>query len=424
MRFAVSLMRLLCAAIAGAVLVAYLFFSANYEQTGLEGSHTAAIVSMILLIGALITWGVVTIIGDMWMKNVENQLFYSNLAGEIPSVKAKNSVDNKKFETFVNQLKTANADHQQSLTSGFQELTEKLDNLAKMEKNDANVVEKFDKIGLNMAQLQGLITQLQTAVEQQSHALSQFSTPQAKTQTPTNEYPQLTEEANYPESVIDYAQSEDKNVAPDTKEEISVIPEIVEDISLNTTDENYTDEPLEHFLDTSGETDDLTVVNQIAEEQPTPPTIEAEAMPEIVTKDVDLGADNQFSTTSEENDIAKNQPEIVTEETDLGADNPFGTPTISTENNIKEPFFEPEHHTIDLGADNPFGTSVDASMDISAIEPTTQNKKNEPNLDKIFNDELASELADLEILNGKPTEKTQDEIDLEQFFASHRKSLG
>ena len=101
----------------------------------------------------------------------------------------------------------------------------------------------------------------------------------------------------------------------------------------------------------------------------------------------------------------------------IGADDPFGTPT-----DFADPFAISESENNDtLGADDPFGSAN--SVNISSIEPSINNK-NEPNLDQIFNDKLASELASLEIMQDTPASsqdsKNADDIELEQFFASRR----
>ena len=61
MRFAVSLVRLLCGILAGVLLVAYLYFSINYEQTGVAGSNAISAVCFFLFAAALLIWGGLTV---------------------------------------------------------------------------------------------------------------------------------------------------------------------------------------------------------------------------------------------------------------------------------------------------------------------------------------------------------------------------
>ncbi len=148
--------------------------------------------------------------------------------------------------------------------------------------------------------------------------------------------------------------------------------------------------------------------------------VEAEPVEENVVAEpakLDLGADDPFGApvaagpTAEENVVA--EPAKI----DLGADDPFGAPaeveTAAVENVVAEPA------KIDLGADNPFGTN-DASTEKEVLD----SDKLEPQLDSIFNDKLASELADLEIMQENPqAEKNPDDIDINRFFDNYRKNL-
>ena len=139
------------------------------------------------------------------------------------------------------------------------------------------------------------------------------------------------------------------------------------------------------------------------------PTVEPE-------QNNDLGATDPFGTP-----IGLRSPYDERDNDDapmnIGADDPFGTPT-----DFADPFAISESENNDtLGADDPFGSAN--SVNISSIEPSINNK-NEPNLDQIFNDKLASELASLEIMQDTPASsqdsKNTDDIELEQFFASRR----
>ena len=139
------------------------------------------------------------------------------------------------------------------------------------------------------------------------------------------------------------------------------------------------------------------------------PTVEPE-------QNNDLGATDPFGTP-----IGLRSPYDERDNDDapmnIGADDPFGTPT-----DFADPFAISESENNDaLGADDPFGSAN--SVNISSIEPSINNK-NEPNLDQIFNDKLASELASLEIMQDTPASsqdsKNADDIELEQFFASRR----
>lgn len=221
--------------------------------------------------------------------------------------------------------------------------------------------------------------------------------------------------------MIDYEQ--EKGLDIQNEEEEKTLPP---DEPTTEITEAFEDEPLESFLDDSDEPETKSE-SEISVQQETPIEMlsdEGDSVENIAEQnDIDLGADDPFGAPAEltpaENIDLPDEPVKI----DLGADDPFGANVEPTPNIKSEEVFEPEHHTIDLGADNPFGASGGAEIDVNAIEPATNTKKNEPNLDHIFNDELASELADLEILNDEKKDDN-DDLDLEQFFASHRKSLG
>jgi hypothetical protein len=283
------------------------------------------------------------------------------------------------------------------------------------------------------------ISELHNAVKAQIKTIDAMLQSSGQWETSPRVYPQLTEEAAYPESVIDYSQKEDSpEQSIPVSEEASATTEeqidepIVEEVVDSGEDEQIViDEPLDSFLaendtleaeknDSKNEEESFEMPSDIV-------SVEDIELPKTEAK-VDLSADDPFGVSMEL--TPSGDVDIVTAEEadaalDLGADDPFGVSAEVLPDAHIESVFEPEHHTIDLGADNPFGTSVDVAspIDVSAIEPAANVKKNEPNLDHIFNDELASELADLEILNDKKDDD-KDDLDLEQFFAGHRKSLG
>ena len=443
MRFAVSLMRLLCAIIAGAVLVAFLYFT----NQGAE-YHTASTVCMVLFAASLAVWALIAVAGDMWLRKIDDRDFYQKISN--PVAMADISADAKSLVAQINENGEAN---RQTLLAEFQKLGEKVSALKESEQTDnekSGYLGELRAIAENMQKLQTQIEGLQNVLKDQSATLKNVTAGSGQWETASQTYPKLTEEAAYPESVIDYEQ--EKGLDIQNEEEEKTLPP---DEPTTEITEAFEDEPLESFLDDTNALE-TEIESEISAQQETPIEMlsdEGDSVENIAEQnDIDLGADDPFGAPAEstpaENIDLPDEPVKI----DLGADDPFGAPTELTpaENidlpdepvkidlgaddpfganveptpNIKsEEVFEPEHHTIDLGADNPFGASGGAEIDVNAIEPATNTKKNEPNLDHIFNDELASELADLEILNDEKKDDN-DDLDLEQFFASHRKSLG
>ena len=443
MRFAVSLMRLLCAIIAGAVLVAFLYFT----NQGAE-YHTASTVCMVLFAASLAVWALIAVAGDMWLRKIDDRDFYQKISN--PVAMADISADAKSLVAQINENGEAN---RQTLLAEFQKLGEKVSALKESEQTDnekSGYLGELRAIAENMQKLQTQIEGLQNVLKDQSATLKNVTAGSGQWETASQTYPKLTEEATYPESVIDYEQ--EKGLDIQNEEEEKTLPP---DEPTTEITEAFEDEPLESFLDDTNALE-TEIESEISAQQETPIEMlsdEGDSVENIAEQnDIDLGADDPFGAPAEstpaENIDLPDEPVKI----DLGADDPFGAPTELTpaENidlpdepvkidlgaddpfganveptpNIKsEEVFEPEHHTIDLGADNPFGASGGAEIDVNAIEPATNTKKNEPNLDHIFNDELASELADLEILNDEKKDDN-DDLDLEQFFASHRKSLG
>ena len=385
MRFAVSLMRLLCAIIAGAVLVAFLYFT----NQGAE-YHTASTVCMVLFAASLAVWALIAVAGDMWLRKIDDRDFYQKISN--PVAMADISADAKSLVAQINENGEAN---RQTLLAEFQKLGEKVSALKESEQTDnekSGYLGELRAIAENMQKLQTQIEGLQNVLKDQSATLKNVTAGSGQWETASQTYPKLTEEATYPESVIDYEQ--EKGLDIQNEEEEKTLPP---DEPTTEITEAFEDEPLESFLDDSDEPETKSE-SEISAQQETPI--------EMLSDEGD-----SVENIAEQNDI------------DLGADDPFGANVEPTPNIKSEEVFEPEHHTIDLGADNPFGASGGAEIDVNAIEPATNTKKNEPNLDHIFNDELASELADLEILNDEKKDDN-DDLDLEQFFASHRKSLG
>lgn len=447
MKFAVSLVRLLCGLVAGVLLVAYLYFTINYEQTGVSGSHTLALACLFLFGAALLIWGGLAVMSDVWLKRIDNKEFYQKLLqeGNVGSVAADLAATGnmKQFGNLLNQINAANEDSKQTLLSGFRDLSEKLQALQNEDTpgKQSPLVDEVRTISQNMNDVQTQIEALLTQLQQQKKILSQLSDyPSRLNNGETKFYPVLREEADYPESVIDYnePQSNADSISDnDVETPIDSNIEIAEDTKDDEfTLDTYTDESLDDLLNSENENSvtniDLPQENEIynlneegfatdAAEDLTTPT---DTSADLKTEDTFDLSEATIDLGEAEPDFASVLPEAQTDD-DLGAENPFGVENSpSYEPERETTFIEPEQ-SIDLGAENPFGASedTDSAIDIKAIEPAVTAKKNEPNLEQIFNDELASELADLEILNGKPTEKTQDDIDLEQFFASHRKSI-
>ncbi len=414
MRLAVSLMRLLCAIIAGAVLVAFLYFT----NQGAE-YNTASTVCMVLFAAALAVWALIAVAGDMWLRKIDDRDFYQKISN--PVAMADISADAKSLVAQINENGEAN---RQTLLAEFQKLGEKVSALKESEQTDnekSGYLGELRAIAENMQKLQTQIEGLQNVLKDQSATLKNVTVRSGQWETASQTYPKLTEEAAYPESVIDYEQ--EKGLDIQNEEEEKTLPP---DEPTTEITEAFEDEPLESFLDDTNALE-TEIESEISAQQETPIEMlsdEGDNVENIAEQnDIDLGADDPFGAPAEltpaENIDLPDEPVKI----DLGADDPFGANVEPTPNIKSEEVFEPEHHTIDLGADNPFGVSSGAEIDVNAIEPATNTKKNEPNLDHIFNDELASELADLEILNDEKKDDN-DDLDLEQFFASHRKSLG
>ena len=434
MKFAVSLVRLLCGLVAGVLLVAYLYFTINYEQTGVAGSHTLALACLFLFVAALLIWGGLAVMSDVWLKRIDNKEFYHKLLqkGQLNGITSDLMAGNtQQLGELLKQISATNEDSKQTLLSGLYELGEKLQALKneKMSEDQNTLVGEVRAISQNMNEVQTQIETLLTQLQQQKKILSQLSDyPSRMNNGETKYYPVLQEEADYPESVIDYNESQsnvDVIANSDTGEQEPKLEETsVADDAKMVTEITEDDVPLDEFMDES--LDDL--LNEEAETSDD----NSNSLQDLPKEDesVDFSED-VFDVDNTTLDLEDASPDFTsalsetTENVDLGADNPFGTEDLAPNASETEINFEPSQE-IDLGADNPFGeeeTKEEAEIDIKAVEPAVSAKKNEPNLEQIFNDELASELADLEILNGKPTEKTQDDIDLEQFFAGYRKSM-
>ncbi|MBQ9035447.1 MAG: hypothetical protein IJ099_05760 [Alphaproteobacteria bacterium] len=457
MRFAVSLVRLLCGILAGVLLVAYLYFSINYEQTGVAGSNAISAVCFFLFVAALLIWGGLTVMSDIWLKRMENNQFYQNLLqqgqGYDVLTAAMPTDSENRYNDLLNQINTANEDSKQTLLNGLENLNEKLAALKdksyeSKEDTQSSLVDTVHLISQNMSEIQTQIGTLLEQLQQQKKFLTQLTDYPAKMNDgETKFYPILQEEAGYPESVIDYnKQNFAKNIVAEEKAQPAenfdksiMDNEISKDTNneINLEDE-FVDEPLEDLLseedELSGEKINLDNFTGFPQTDLSASTVNLnDTVPEFTSafdaepEKVDLGADNQFAMDEKTDFTLPDVDESLNvENVDLEADNQFGKVNDS-HNELKnaESDFKPSVNTVNLDADNPFGDTINLNetVDVNAIEPAANAKKNEPNLEQIFNDELASELADLEILNGKPTAKTQDDIDLEQFFAGHRKAI-
>lgn len=442
MKFAVSLVRLLCGLVAGVLLVAYLYFTINYEQTGVAGSHTLALACLFLFTAALLIWGGLAIMGDVWLKRIDNKEFYQKLLRESGNgsiaadlISAENT---QQFSNLLNQINAANEDSKQTLLSGFRDLNEKLAAWRGDENTSEgrSLIDEVRTVSQNMTDVQAQIETLLAQLQQQKKILSQLTDyPSKLNNGETKFYPVLQEEADYPESVIDYSEQQPNNDVVSEDIKTSAENNEIIDQPVKTDEEaidTFMDEPIENLLNEKNDfpVDDIDLLPDDTTSDVTEIDLGTNTIDDLTTSNdasINIEAEDTFDVDDVTLDLTDNIPEftsVLTDEQniDLGADNPFGTDNSAFGAPEAEINFEPEQN-IDFGADNPFGTEVDSEIDINAVEPAVNTKKNEPNLEQIFNDELASELADLEILNDKPTQKKQDDIDLEQFFASHRKSI-
>ena len=132
------------------------------------------------------------------------------------------------------------------------------------------------------------------------------------------------------------------------------------------------------------------------------PAIEGKTDPATYASETPFGSANQGSTEGMPDLPAPTNPAL------LESDDPYGIPS---DEGMPEP---PIDHG-ELQADNPFG--------IPPAEDSAMQTENHAPLDAIFNDQFASEMADLDILKDDtdtPTEedKTSDfeEIDLSAMF--------
>ena len=223
-----------------------------------------------------------------------------------------------------------------------------------------------------------------------------------------------------------------KSDESDISEFISKPEEIIEPAQIQpemSEDHDTTDIPLEEFMAAEETTENEPAKVDLGADDPfgAPADLNIPTEEKVATYDepakVDLGADDPFGAPATSDNLPNpnqapiglrspfDERNIIDENrVDLGADNPFG---VSTD--FADPFAESIAAPEDLdslGADDPFGAVTNASTpdlsagnfdDINLDEITKSSDKahSEPRLDKIFNDDLASELAELEILQDK-----------------------
>ncbi len=223
-----------------------------------------------------------------------------------------------------------------------------------------------------------------------------------------------------------------KSDESDISEFISKPEEIIEPAQIQpemSEDHDTTDIPLEEFMAAEETTEDEPAKVDLGADNPfgAPVDLNIPTEEEVAIYDepakVDLGADDPFGAPATSDNLPNpnqapiglrspfDERNIIDENrVDLGADNPFG---VSTD--FADPFAESIAAPEDLdslGADDPFGaTTQGGTPDLSAgnfddinldeITKSSDKAHSEPRLDKIFNDDLASELAELEILQDK-----------------------
>ncbi|MBR1904110.1 MAG: hypothetical protein IJ824_02910, partial [Alphaproteobacteria bacterium] len=239
--------------------------------------------------------------------------------------------------------------------------------------------------------------------------------------------------------------------------------EIIEPAQIQpemSEDHDTTDIPLEEFMAAEETTENEPAKVDLGADDPfgAPVDLNIPIEEEVATYDepakVDLGADDPFGAPADLNIPTEEKVATYDEpaKVDLGADDPFGAPATSDNLpnpnqapiGLRSPFDERniiDENRVDLGADNPFGVSTDfadpfaesiaapedldslgaddpfgavtnaSTPDLSAgnfddinldeITKSSDKAHSVPRLDKIFNDDLASELAELEILQDK-----------------------
>ena len=254
-----------------------------------------------------------------------------------------------------------------------------------------------------------------------------------------------------------------KSDESDISESASTPEEIIEPAQIQpemSKEHDTTDIPLEEFMAAEETTEDEPAKVDLGADDPfgAPVDLNIPTEEKVATYDepakVDLGADDPFGAPADLNISTEEKVATYDEpaKVDLGADDPFGAPTTSDNLpnpnqapiGLRSPFDERniiDENRVDLGADNPFGVSTDfadpfaesiaapedldslgadepfgattqgGSPDLSAgnfddinldeITKSSDKAHSEPRLDKIFNDDLASELAELEILQDK-----------------------
>ena len=192
-----------------------------------------------------------------------------------------------------------------------------------------------------------------------------------------------------------------KSDESDISEFISKPEEIIEPAQIQpemSEEHDTTDIPLEEFMAAEETTEDEPAKVDLGADDPFGAPATSDNLPN--PNQAPIGLRSPFD---ERNIIDENR-------VDLGADNPFG---VSTD--FADPFAESIAAPEDLdslGADDPFGaTTQGGTPDLSAgnfddinldeITKSSDKAHSEPRLDKIFNDDLASELAELEILQDK-----------------------
>ncbi len=254
-----------------------------------------------------------------------------------------------------------------------------------------------------------------------------------------------------------------KSDESDISEFISEPEEMIEPAQIQpemSEDHDTTDIPLEEFMAAEETTEDEPAKVDLGADDPfgAPVDLNIPTEEEVATYDepakVDLGADDPFGAPADLNIPTEEKVATYDEpaKVDLGADDPFGAPATSDNLpnpnqapiGLRSPFDERniiDENRVDLGADNPFGVLTDFAdpfaesiaapedldslgaddpfgavtnastpdlsagnfddMNLDEITKSSDKAHSEPRLDKIFNDDLASELAELEILQDK-----------------------
>ena len=472
MRFAIVLAKFLCALITAAVLTAFIYYAAVGTPSELTSPINAVSISLILLIAALMVWALISMIGDIANYKIDRKTIKEALGSKQAS--SFNMASSQSETDLSAALSAMNENNQQTLQNSIQAITAKLNDYASenstanykitsaiaalSEKllagtgvaaetnviasgdSSENVTTALQKISTDLADLRAQteanFAAIVSQIAAQTQMIADITSSSANTTPASSAYSRLTEEANYPESIIGYndSETEDEPEIADEPEEVTVLteqetlkqpvtspeeynePTILDNaqedalnarfspesevvseplnsgFEQNQTDEiqtfinqetkdagpEITDIPLEEFM-AQTETVDLEEPTDAAEEN----NIAVEEEP--VT--VNLSAENSFDISLPEQEApvsldAPTEDDMTYEEpakVNLGADDPFGSSTSTEEEPVsldaptENDITYDEPAKVDLGADDPFGASAPTEETSADLNAPAEN---------------------------------------------------